>query len=252
MEYRAMIEEYVQSKANSWSEKMKLNTRNQLAGFDGDTVLANDGARLYKFFTEERKLKPYSIKTYFVIVGEFVDWAMEQGHISRSFNNVKLYMKHNARLFKRVYAPQPVKHTLDEVLAKLKLIKSDETREKAGQLIRTGMRWEESFTLTPEGEVTGKGNAKRFVRTATPEDAAIRFTKTYQTFKVHLAEVGLKPHDLRKAHALWLAESGAHIGELMAFMGWRSMQSAASYLQTAKERELTAKLKDKFKRSKSE
>jgi integrase len=246
--FEKVVQAYVIARAGNWSNVTVKNARSVLLSTGKQLALSNDGQRLYDYFKNERELAPYTIKTNMIRVGDFTDWAMESGHIDKDFNRVKLFMNHHGRLFKRVYEQAPVKFTLEEVLSKIGRMRDPEAQAKAAQLVRTGMRYTESFTLK-DGYVIGKGNAKRFIHTATPEDELVTYTKSSVTFWSELKKVGLKPHDLRKAHALFLASNGAHIGELMTFMGWRSTQSAASYTQHARTQELTGKLNAAVKKA---
>lgn len=249
-DYMELVEGYLKSKGNSWSSKTAAGALGHLRGLPADVVLSNNGKLIYEHLTTERKLKPYSTKTYMIRVADFLDWAMEEGHVPRAFNNVKLYMRKNARLFKSVYQQNHTGFSFQEVLKRIAQIEDEESREFAAKLLATGLRIDESASLK-DGMVVGKGNATRYVPAATKEHEAVRLKKHENTFRYHLKKVGLKPHDLRKAHANFLVENGATLPQLMAMMGWRTVQSAASYLASKGEQEFAEMVKKAMKGGKA-
>lgn len=247
-EYKVLVDKYIEAKKDAWAETTLAKERARLNAFDGDIVIKNDGATLYKYLTEERKLKPYTAKTAFVRVSDFIQWCMDEGHLPLSFNNIKLFMKHQAKKFKHVYAPKRVGVSFQDAEAKLLSLEDEAVRAKALQLLYGGLRWEESLTLK-DGKIIGKGNKPRDV-TFVKDPGQVGYRESYEKFHKHLKKLGLKPHDLRKAYANLILEAGGHIGELMAHMGWSSSATAASYAQANRTAQLTKAIKAKLKETK--
>jgi len=241
-----LVDMYIETKKGSWADNTLYAVSVQLKSIPSEILLGNDGNALFQYLTKERKLKPYSTKINFTRAAGFIKWAVEEGRpeVNGFFNNFQTFIKHNRKLFSRVYVPKRVGHSVAECMKRIARMTDEEARKKAMQLLTTGMRWEESFTLK-DGIVVGKGGARRQVHTATPEDENVRYSKTYHTFRKELLKVGLKPHDLRKAFATYIVSSqNMNLGELMAYMGWQSTQAAGSYIQSVREEQVTKSIRE--------
>ena len=93
------------------------------------------------------------------------------------------------------------------------------------------MRFSE-FQTIEDGVVVGKGGRRREIYvTDLPRPKG---DVSYGTFYRHLKEVGLKPHDLRKACLTRLVEQGANEFELCEIAGWRNLNTASSYIKANK------------------
>jgi integrase len=239
MDFNQLIESYIKSKAKAWSDSTLQSERYRLRGLTAE--LLTDPEKLWDYLTIERGLKPYAAKTAFIRAGELLEFAMKTGKLPKGPNVLKEWMQENARKFKSVYKRKPVGITFDEALKRIMSIEDRGIREKAFELLATGMRVNESMTLTATGEVQAKGGGTRIVPLAT-EYKAESFNKSVATLRRHLKPLGLTPHMLRKLCATKARELGADLPDLMARFGWRSAQTASIYLQAEKEAELNKKL----------
>lgn len=230
-----LIEAYIESKKESWSPSTMKSEGYRLRGITKEHL--TDPAALYSYLKDERKLKPYPLKTAFVRVGELVDFAMQTGVLPEGRNLVKAYMSEHANKFKQAYRPKSVGITFEEAAARINKIEDQGIREKALELLFTGMRVSESKTVTDDGIVEGKGGWHREVPLA-KEMRARDFNRHRSTLYRHLKKIGLTPHMLRKLFATKLVEEGAREADLMKLMGWRSSAMAAVYVQAQREKEL--------------
>lgn len=194
------------------------------------------GPKTYFLQLRDSGIRPYTIKTIFTRLSDFRRWQIDSGTIKTRQNDYREFIVQNANLFKNAYEKEQLTITYSEALKKVRAIKDEAVREKAMQLLATGMRWTESFTLDSRGTVLGKGNKRRKIFNASME---INWKKSYTHFRETLKrETGLKPHSLRKLFATRLAQEGLREADLMSVMGWSNIQTAASYLQPIREKEL--------------
>ncbi len=236
----SLINEYVDSKSESWSDSTMHSERYRLRGIAFE--LLTEPKALWDFLTTERNLKPYAAKTAFIRSGELLEFAMKKGYVKKGPNVLKEWMQENAKKFKHAYKRKPVGITFDEAMARIMKIEDHGVREKAFELLATGMRVNESLTLNEAGEVQAKGGGTRIVPLA-KDYRAENFDKSIATLRRHLKEHGLTPHMLRKLAATKARELGADIPDLMQRFGWKSAQTASIYLQAEKEKELNDKMK---------
>jgi integrase len=221
------IDLYIESKKNSWAPSSMHTERSRLQGLTVDLLL--DPAALYKYLVDQG-LKPYAVKTKFIRAGDFLEWAMLTGRVPQGRNAIKDFMKSHANLFKNAYTKKPTKVDFAEARRRINKITDPECKRKALELLKTGMRYSESNTLTEDNMIVGKGGAGREVPTAAGMKK-VKFQKSYSALHYHLKKVGLTAHMLRKAHANELVRVGAKLPDLMALMGWKSIQTPASYLE---------------------
>jgi site-specific recombinase XerD len=225
-----LIHSYLESKIGSWEQTTIRSEGHRLNKHAAAALSAGPAAYYQQLSTTA---KPYTTKTIFTRIGEFVDWMIEHGHMEGP-NSFKLFVKNNRKVFKNAYQKEQLDVTFAEAKERIEAIKDVELREKALQLLLTGARWSESFTLK-DGQVVGKGRKIRRLFNATEASWA----KSYRTFLQRLKEeTGLKPHSLRKLFATNLVEQGASEADLLKIMGWSSIITASSYLQSKKDSEL--------------
>lgn len=222
------IEAYINSKQNAWAP----------------STLASESARLYCLVhliatmqpaclhaALKTKYAPYTLKTVFTRIAEFKQFVGD--------NSYKEFMQSNARLFKNAYTKKTVGMDFTEATSRIAEIANEPVRKIAELMLTTGLRVHEAMKYDGSGEVIGKGLKKR------PVFSNVRITEApgYHTIRRELAKVGLCPHDLRKLAATKLADSGMRNVDLMEVMGWSSMETASSYLQTSATSRLAAQVK---------
>ncbi len=173
------------------------------------------------------KTKPYSRLTLWTRIVNMLDWAIEEGLIDGP-NQFKLFRKKNRRLFNHVYIRKHVSITFEEAKRRVNRIEDNRCQSKAKQLLRSGMRFSESFTLQ-DGEIRGKGSKVRKVfgtDTCKHDQAGVTYSQFYRALK----KVDLKPHDLRKVFLTEAVAQGATHFELCKLAGWASINTASSYI----------------------
>jgi integrase len=222
------VHAYIESKKLAWeATTIKSETARLIANLEGLEM----GPDAYYAKLIQTK-KPYTIKTTFIRIASFEKWLNGQSAYQD-------FIDKNRKLFRNAYEKEKLEVTFEEALERIKKIDDKELREKALQLIGSGARWKESTTLDGSGFVIAKGGRRRKLLNAD----SVRFEKSYSHFLRRLKdETGLKPHSLRKLFATKLVDSGFTIQDLMMVMGWSSLQTAMSYLQTKKESELEKRI----------
>lgn len=238
-----LYEEYIESKKDSWSPITMKTERSRLRGITLEHL--QQPSALHTHLAQVRNLKPYPLKTAFIRAGEFVDFLMERKKLPLGINPVKQFMRDKANLFKQVYKKKEVDLTFDEAKKRIAKLQDEEVKEKALQLLYTGMRYAESMAVNDDGQVKGKGGWVRDVPNAKEFEA--KFSMSHTTFWRALKEIGLTPHDLRRLFATEMADKGAMEADLMKAMGWRSSNMASLYVQARREKELAGKFKQDLK-----
>jgi integrase len=189
-------------------------------------VLDGDARKLWDFI--KNKQKGYSRCTTWVRVTGF--WSYLNPHEENPYRQFK---QENKRLFENQYFRRTTTETMKEAREKIDKIEDPAIRKKALELLLTGMRYAESFTLQ-NGVIEGKGGLKREVNM--PEIEGPEYKGSYRSFLNALDWVGLKPHTLRKIHLTECVNSGANIFELQVVAGWKNLESAKSYIAVSKSR----------------
>lgn len=224
-----LVDLYLESKELSWSPatfdseapRLKKLIRENEKRF-------NDPSALYKKLLDQGK-KPYSIKTSFIRLADFTQWLIENGYKDDSNNHFQRFITKHGNLFKNAYVKENLEITYEEALKRIDSLGCREIREKAYQLLQGGLRFTESLSLS-SGHVKGKGGRRRRVFVSKQLQSA-KLSCSYHTFWRALKEIGLKPHMLRKLAATKWAESGADTFKIMQLGGWKSVQTAAGYIQ---------------------
>lgn len=234
---REFVDEYIDSKSLAWSPNTMRSERYRLRGVVDEMALGPEA--LYREL--EGRMKPYAIKTTFIRIGEFYEWLLATQKVTGP-NIFKNFITTNARLFKHSYKKESLNVDYEEALRRIAEIKDSATKNKALQLLTSGQRFEESLTST-NGKIIGKGGKSRRDYTPRSLKASSRYDRTYHTFRRKLAEVGLKPHTLRKLAATKLGEAGASEADLLEVFGWSNIQTASRYLQPKTEEKLDQLIK---------
>lgn len=225
---KEQIEAYLESKALAWAPSTLKSERARLqANVEG----MKDGPQAH-FLELTKSQHPYTIKTCFIRLANFE-------RFSSGTSTYADFIKTNGRLFKHVYEKEKIKIDFEEAKKRVLAIKDPAIKAKAIQLLSSGSRWTESFTLDSDGMVTGKGRKRRKLHNVAP----MAFPYSYSTFLRQLyKETGLKPHSLRKLFATQAVELGFTMADLMEVMGWSTAETANSYLQAKREDELARRL----------
>jgi integrase len=226
--YRRYIEEMTTtwSEASVRSESQRLNVLWDVIDGDApklwDKLKADDYGR-------------YSMVVLFTRVTCFWDWAIEGGFLAGP-NPYKVFRKKNRRAFLNAYVRKPCEIPYAEAKAAIMRIEKEDLRNKALQLLSGGLRWSESYTLTGDGYVTGKGSKVRKVY-AIPITGELAEKRRYSAMLRQLKKVGIQsPHKLRSIKMTSMVDKGANPFELKKFAGWSSLATAESYVNAKDDR----------------
>lgn len=233
---RSYIESYISSKSLSWSANTIRSEKYRLLGLVDK--INGDPLKLWKEL-ETREMNPYSKKTVWIRVVQFWDWTIEE-NIFDGPNPYKKWMDSNRRLFKHVYKRNLPVVSFEEAKQRILKIKDEKIKSQAITVLENGIRIGE-FNTYQDGQVRGKGNKSRKIFSQSIPEGLLSYWKFYRA----LAEVGFKPHDLRKIRASDLAKKGLTEADLCYIFGWESFQTAASYLAPKKDRTLEEIFKQK-------
>jgi hypothetical protein len=222
------IDEYIEDKKYAWSPSTIRSEGPRLKGVA--KVLNGDPEALWEAING---YKPYSRVTTWIRVVQYVDWLMEKGKVAQGLNPYRSFRTKNARLFKNTYNPRIPDVTFESARERLRGIQDRSVRSQAETILQSCMRYSESRTFE-NGRVVGKGGREREVFL---KDGRRNYPlRSYSTFRRTLADVGLKPHDLRKIGLNKVVEAGANEFELLQIAGWKSLNTAASYIKAKRSR----------------
>lgn len=221
-----LVDKYIEARSFAWSRSTQISERSRLRSVSELITLTPQEA----YSKLKQTHKPYTIKTAFIRMGEFYQWLIDTG-VKVGPNPFKAFTKDFASLFKNAYTKERLSVEYADAVSRINSIKNEQVRIKALELLATGCRWTESFT-EHRGVVTGKGGRSRRIFRPAEFAAPLTNPPSYTTFRRELSSVGLKPHTLRKLAATRFVECGAREADLLALMGWTSIQTASSYLQS--------------------
>lgn len=230
------IRSYVDSKRGAWAATTLRSESSRLSALLEEL---NMEPRMAYTKLAAKGLKPYSIKTAFVRMSSFYAWMQEEQGFQGK-NLFAKFLREQAQLFKHVYKKERLQSDFLDAKNRISKIGSASVRQLAEEMLSSGVRVSECLNREVQSDcVVGKRGSSRRVNINPSNNKAMA---TYSEVHRGLREVGLKPHTLRKLFATRLVERGFKLPELMEVMGWRSVQTAASYLQPISERELLAKV----------
>lgn len=218
-----LITSYLDDMKLAWAPSTLRSEKYRLSAVA--EALEGDPAILWGLIKDK---KPYTRLTIWVRVTRFWDWLLANNY-KEGTNAYEHFKKKNARLFRNVYTRRSPDTSFDEANRKINQIDDIQSREKARQLLKTGMRYTESLTLQ-DGYVDGKGGKRR--RVYASGDQPSTYSQSYSYFRRQLKAVGLKPHDLRKICFNKLVDNGINEFELCAIAGWSSINTASSYIKS--------------------
>lgn len=226
---KELIEAYLNTKKFAWEDTTLKSERARLQAH-ADKIPQGPEAH---YLAIKDSLGAFSIKKIFQRCAAFETFTYKTTRYQE-------FMDTNRRLFKHVYEKEKIEIGFEEARIKILAIKDPEVRAKALDLLTTGMRWSESFTIDGQGTVVGKGGKRRRVYNS----KAARFIRSYSTFlrKLYRA-TGLKPHTLRKIYVTHLLRQGIPIHEVKDIVGHKSIETTAIYAQSRKEEELSDTLR---------
>jgi site-specific recombinase XerD len=230
---KEIIDQYLESKRHKWSMSTVKSERARLM-----TLLPALEAGLSPNECIDRYLKKngsgstYAAKTMVIRVGSLHEWMAQQG-LRTGPNLFKDFLKDNYK-FKNAYKKEKLGVDYDTAKKCIEKMPAGSYRDWAEYLLCTGLRPVETTSISRSGddiEVTGKQGKSRTVFKIPPTSQAPPYRNLYNA----LRRVGLKPKDLRKLFATRLVDKGLAIKDVMEVMGWSSMQTADSYLQSKKK-----------------
>lgn len=232
MKAREVIEKYIESNRNAWSHTTLRSERSRL--LSQAEALFQEPEKVFEKLKGTRS--PYGLKTLFIRLSNVCQFAVENNLME--VNKYERFLKTNRNAFKHVYRRKEVHLSYEQAKAAINRIKDQAAKRHAEVLLNSGCRISESYSISVDDRVTGKGGKQRKVFNV-PKD----FQPTSQSkLRRELQKVGLRPHDLRKLAATRASENGARPEDLCALFGWSSIATAYHYLQPRREDELAGLL----------
>jgi integrase len=239
MDFSVLSDEYILSKRMAWARTSLKNERARLNAHAWR--VEQEPAQAYEELV--KKMKPYSIKTTFVRLGEFYQWMIENDKIPPAKNKWKMFLDSHANLFKHAYQSERITINFNEAKMRILTIEDMGCRYASLQLLEGGLRYCELRTYNGES-VIGKGSKPRDVYLR-EELRNFRYKDSYTKLYKRLKAVGLKPHTLRKLCATELSNQiGVSDIDICEIFGWESIETSKKYRQP-KRKELLRDLLSK-------
>lgn len=225
-------EQYIAYMAPKWSEASVRSERQRLNQLW--PVIDGDPEKLWAALQEHGA---YARVTYWGRVSSFWDWRIKKQGLAGP-NPYAIFREESPRCFRGKYTRKPCKKTVEELKAELTRIPDQhaDIRNKLMQLLEGGLRRTESYTLTDDGYVTGKGGKVRKVYVSQPNGPMAGQERYSTMLRLCKEYTGVTPHKLRSARLTKVANNGGSMNELMEFAGWSSPGPAASYVNVREER----------------
>lgn len=239
MSPKQYIDAYIEAHESIWSINTCKSRRSRLRAL-GDLLSLEPGA-LHKELKARGK-GDYTIKTTIVVVSAFYDWLVEQGHVvGNPFLNFKKKFLRGTGSGRNAYKKRIIGRNYSEVYSVIEKSQQIDSRTRAHLLflLESGLRISESYMVTPDWQVVGKGQKRRPVyggREIYP--GREKLVSKAQLRKVLKGELDITPHDLRRLCATRLVDKGCALNDVCQIMGWSSLQTAMKYLQPKKDEEL--------------
>ncbi len=217
------IQQYIESKQLSWATS---TLEKEYSRLKANAHLIDRGPKDAYLKLKKSGMKPYSIKTTMIRLGEFELFAFK----TIAF---KEFMAANSNLFKYAYQSERLSLTFGEAAERVEQISDEHTRLACRQLLEAGLRSCELKTLKNE-RVIGKGGKPREVHLA-PELKTFKYQGTYWQLYSALRKVGLKPHTLRKLCATVFGRMDSVTAiDMQEEFGWSGADTIARYMQPMK------------------
>lgn len=229
---RDLYREYITYMTPKWSEASVRSEKCRLNCYWH--AIDGDAQKLWNSLVD---LHPNTKCTYWTRVSAFWDWQIKKKGLPGP-NPYAEFREENPRCFRGKYLKKPCKKPVEELKADLLRIpdKHEDVRNKLLQLLEGGLRRTESYTLTPDGYVLGKGGKTRKVYVSQPSGPMAGPERYSTILRVCKEYTGVTPHKLRSARITKVANKGGNMNELMEFAGWSSPGPAASYVNVREER----------------
>lgn len=228
---KEQYQEYINYMAPKWSPASTRSESQRLNKLW--PVIDGDPSRLWDAMQD---LHPNTRCTYWTRVCAFWDWRIKKKALPGP-NPYAEFRAENPRCFRGKYVQKPCEKSVEELRADIERIPGThaDVRNKLLQLLEGGLRRSESYTLTADGYVTGKGGKLR--KAYVSEYGAMAGPQRYSTLlRICKEYAGVTPHKLRSARLTRVADNGGNMNELMKFAGWSSPGPAASYVNVREER----------------
>ena len=200
-------------------------------------LIDGNAHRLYSALSDHGSA-PYTIKTTFIIAAGYWDWCNGAAH----GNPYREFMKKYRQLFLYAYTKEQLTTDYESARSMINGIEDSTIKGHALFLLNSGLRLSESYKVFEKGNryyVEGKGGKVREVFFTPPFKLAPR-RALYSTLK----RLGLKPHSLRKLFATKLVKGGMDLQDVCKVMGWSSLNTAMSYLQSSTDSQLQNHIQD--------
>lgn len=227
---KSWCEKYLDVYKNRWDVKTvncKQSMLNQLS-----TKLGDCNAETF-FSYIDSNLASYSRVTYISLAADYYSWLIETNRKS-GVNAIKALRKCKANNYKNAYQRKITGIRFEECEEKIHGIQDAKVKEICFDLLRSGLRVSELFSVNGN-VVEGKFGLKRpFLGSVTCQVGEIH----PNTIRNHLAKVGLKPHDLRKAFVTKLIDAGLNLPDVASAVGHKSFKTTALYFQPKKDQVL--------------
>lgn len=227
MNMKDLVDKYLADRETAWAGSTLKSERSRLQAIKEHLDKAPE--KIHEVLKRDGK-KPYAIRTTFIRLCDFENWAFENGLAKQRV--FRPYMEKHRNRFKHAYQKEDLNITFEEALTRIEAL-AEPYRTQAKEMLRTGVRVSECKTVR-NGKVFGKGGKIRTVY------GKLTLTAPRSTFWRKLKAVGLKPHTLRKLCATRLADNGATAADLCKVFGWTSIQTGYQYLQAKDDERLQA------------
>lgn len=214
---REFIDQYIEAHEGAWAPTTLKSETSRLRAV---AHLVDDGPEAV---IKGTNLKPYALKTLLIRLVHFEAWLYEAS-LLRGEARFAQYMKKHKNRFKHAYVKEELSVTYDAACTRIAGMVGNDT---ASQLLSSGLRISELYSIDADGYVTGKGGKRRRTFGAT----ITKPTCSKSSLRNALRKIGLKPHTLRKLCATRCAERGASAADLCKIFGWSDIKTAYQYLQ---------------------
>lgn len=230
---KEIVNQYVDDHRFAWAEVTQRDERYRLTAIASEVT--GDAKQLWEYL-EKKGTGKYTRKTIWTRVMCFWDWFLEKQNQGGK-NAYRDFKRKYAQLFRNAYVRTSPDLSFQDARGRIERISDPASKRKALELLGSGCRFSESFTYW-DGYVVGKGDKPRAVYM--PKVEGPEFVLGYHAFRLHLKEVGLKPHDLRKVWACTIADNGVDPWTLCDMAGWSNITTSMAYINNRKKRVATA------------
>lgn len=241
--YWQLYESYIEYNKTAWTEASYKSETSRLKKIVHimKTESGLSGNEFHRALID-RGYGAYTIKTMLIRAASFYEFGLRRAVFKGQTNPFKDEMHRSRSLMNGAYRRERLKVDYDTVKEKLESIEEADVRMFCLSMLRSGVRIDEAYKINHEtNTVIGKGRKERkvfgFTYKEIPPPSEHRVRKA-------LANLGLKPHTLRKVLSTKLARSGLTHADIMLIFGWKSISTAESYFQSLREDKLNQALEE--------